>query len=628
MPRRLTRTPIADSLLISLALVGCGGPPLTPAPPYGTPGAAEAGPVPGSGTPQEAATFVEETNRDLRELWTAEMRAEWIAQTYINQDSAALAAAAKEERMGYLGQRIPETVRFQGVALPPEIERQIYKLRLASTLPAPRDADKRKELAELEVAMTAAYGEGEYCSKQGGCKDLGELSKIMAKSKSEGELLEAWTGWRTISPPLRPKYQRFVELANEGAREIGFDDLGELWRSGYDMPPDAFRAEVDRLWEQVAPLYEQLHCHVRSQLQKRYGAERIAAKGPIPAHLLGNMWAQDWSYLDDLVMPHPDAPQVEVTKGLERMDASPVEMVKMGESFFTSLGLAPLPETFWERSLFEKPADREVVCHASAWDVTLSNDLRIKMCIQQNEEDLITIHHELGHNYYFMAYNNLPPLLQEGANDGFHEGIGDTLALSVTPAYLAKIGVLPTTPDQSAAASQKAELNVLMKTALSKIAFLPFGKLVDEWRWRVFSGEVSPDQYNAAWWKLRHDLQGVAPPTPRGEEHFDPGAKYHVPANTPYMRYFLAHIYQFQFHRALCKAAGHTGPLHTCSIYGSKEAGKRLWAMLQMGASRPWPDALEALTGERRADATALLDYFAPLSKWLEEQNKGQTCGW
>jgi peptidyl-dipeptidase A len=380
---------------------------------------------------------------------------------------------------------------------------------------------------------------------------------------------------------------------------------------------------VERLWEQVKPLYDELHCYTRSKLRKEYGKEKIGDKAPIPAHLLGNMWAQDWANLYDLTAPYPKESKLDVSKALVDKKIEPKPMVKMAEKFFTSLGLDELPKTFWERSLFTRPKDRDVVCHASAWDLTYAGDIRIKMCIQPKEDDFITIHHELGHNYYYQYYYKLPVLFQSGANDGFHEGIGDTIALSVTPGYLKTIGLLDDAPQ-----NEKADLNFLMKQALVKVSFLPFGKLIDQWRWDVFSGKTPPAKYNEAWWALRTKYQGIASPVERSEKDFDPGAKYHVPGNTPYMRYFLAHIYQFQFHRALCKAAGHTGPLHSCSIFGSKPAGDKLKAMLTLGASVPWPKALEALSGETKADATAILDYFAPLRKFIQEQNKSETCGW
>jgi peptidyl-dipeptidase A len=420
---------------------------------------------------------------------------------------------------------------------------------------------------------------------------------------------------------MRKDYRRFVELSNKGAKELGFADTGAMWRAKYDMPPDDFTGELDRLWAQVRPLYLKLHAYVRMKLHEHYG-DAVPASGPIPAHLLGNLWAQEWSNIYPVVAPKHADPGYSLTDILKTRKMQTLDMIRTGERFYTSLGFAPLPKTFWERSLFVRPRDREVVCHASAWVIDLESDVRIKMCIEQTGEDFTTIHHELGHNYYQRAYKDQPELFRDSANDGFHEAIGDTIALSVTPEYLVKIGLLGKAPDAS------RDIGLLMTKALEKIGFLPFGLVIDQWRWKVFAGEVPPAAYNKAWWDLRLKYQGVAPPSPRGEEFFDPGAKYHVPDNTPYTRYFLADILQFQFHRALSKTAGCTLPLNRCSIYESQPAGQRLNAMLSMGLSRPWPEALDALTGAKQMDATAILDYFAPLSTWLDGQLAGKQVGW
>lgn len=627
------------------APVACSGGDTTPepkCPPSAAAPAGEARAVPGlapapEGPPTvaEATAFVDAVDGELKRLWQRAARAGWVNQTYITEDTDQLSAAAEETNMEYLSRMIPAAKRFDGLKLPDDVARKLHLLKIASVLPAPSDPAERRELAQVAVGMQSTYGKGKYCPKPGGkglkakdgkdCLTLQDLSNVLASSRKYDELLEAWTGWHAIAPPIKEKYRRYVELGNKGAREIGFKDLGALWRSGYDMPAEAFEADTDRLWTQVKPLYDELHCYVRSRLRDHYGKDRavkdkMSGKAPIPAHLLGNMWAQEWNNIYPLVEPFPGEASLDVTKKLKKMGA--VEMVKLGEKFFTSLGLESLPPTFWDRSLFTKPEGREVVCHASAWDVTYEGDIRIKMCIEPKEEDLITIHHELGHNYYYVYYHKLPVLFQQGANDGFHEGIGDTLVLSVTPGYLKEIGLLDKVSN-----NPKAETNFLLKQALDKVAFLPFGKLIDQWRWDVFSGKTPPSEYNKAWWDLRMKYQGVAPPVERTEADFDAGAKYHVPANTPYVRYFLARIYQFQFHKALCEQAGHKGPLHTCSIYGSKEAGNKLRAMLAMGASRPWPEAMKAITGQSAADAGPLLEYFAPLRTWLKEQTKGETCG-
>lgn len=574
-----------------------------------------------------AQAFTRKLDGDLRKLYVDAARTDWIKNTYITEDTELVAADAAEKVLAYTTEAIHEAARFDGLPLDADTARMLYLLKVSNPMPAPSDATKRAELAAIAAKMTSVYGKGKSCKKDAKgvetCRDIGQLTKVMATSRDYDELYDAWAGWRTISVELRDPYARFVGLVNDGAREIGFKDAGELWRSAYDMPAPEFQAETDRLWNQVKPLYEKLHCYVRGRLAKQYGADKVKPGAPIPAHLLGNLWSQEWANVYPLVEPFPGAANIDVTQALVAQSYDAIKLVKLGESFFTSLGLDPLPDTFWKRSQFVQPKDRDVVCHASAWDVTFNNDLRIKMCIKIDEEDLITIHHELGHDYYFMKYFTRPVLFQNGANDGFHEAIGDAIALSVNPDYYTKLGILKDVPK-----NEQALVNIQMKDALEKIAFLPFGLLVDKWRWGVFSGEIPPAKYNEAWWALRKTYQGIAPHAPRGEEHFDAGSKYHVPANVPYMRYFLARILQFQFHRSMCQIAGHKGALHECSIYGNKEVGKRLGDMLALGASKPWPDALEALTGQRQMDASALVDYFAPLSAWLDKELANQKCGW
>ncbi len=589
-------------------------------------GAARSQPKPTEDTAATAAkAFVAEVDTGLRELWIKASRIQWAKDTNITEETEAAAVAVTAELMAYRTKKSLEAKKFKDYKGDFDVARQLQLLRLGVRLPAPDDEAKRKELAELSTEMKSIYSKGKVCdntSDKESCRDLGQLSQVMAESRDYDALRKAWVGWRTVSVPLRDKYRRFVELANEGARNIGFADVGVLWRSGYDMEPEAFEREYERLWGQVQPLYEALHCHVRAKLGEKYGIDKVPADGLIPAHLFGNMWAQDWAHLYPLLEPHPGASSIDVSEALKR-DYDPIKMVKLGEAFFSSLGFAPLPATFWERSLFVKPDDREVVCHASAWNVDLKDDLRLKMCIRVNHEDLVVIHHELGHNYYQRSSNIQPTLYQRGAHDGFHEAIGDAIVLSITPEYLEKVGLI-----DEVSVSDESLINQQMLVALDRIAFLPFGKLIDEWRWDVFSGRTPPEKYNAAWWQLRGLYQGIAPPVPRSESDFDPGAKYHIPANTPYTRYFLAHILQFQFHKAMCEAAGHEGSLHTCSVYGSKKAGDKLRAMLAMGASRPWPEALEKLTGSRTMDAAALIEYFEPLMGYLEKQNQGRSCGW
>jgi peptidyl-dipeptidase A len=584
--------------------------------------AALAGCAGSKGTPDEARKFVDDAEQKLLQLSVDAGRADWIKSTYITDDTETMAAKLNERAISTAVDYAKQSTRFDGLSLDPVTARKIKLLKLSLTIATPMESKEAEELTRLLAGMEGAYGKGKYCP--GGpetCKDLEQLSKIIAESRDPKQLLDTWTGWHAIAKPIKKDFVRYVELSNKGAQQLGFKDTGAMWRSKYDMDPDAFAKELDRLWEQVRPLYLSLHAYVRAKLHARYG-DAVPANGPIPAHLLGNMWAQDWDNIYPLIQPASADPGYDLTTLLKKKNADWKQMVKYGEGFFTSLGFDPLPQTFWERSLFLKPRDRDVVCHASAWDIDAVNDLRLKMCIEVKGEDFYTVHHELGHNFYQRAYNQLPPAFRDSANDGFHEAVGDTIALSITPEYLVRLGLLDKAPDTA------KDIGLLLHRALEKIAFLPFGLVIDQWRWKVFSGEIPPEKYNETWWQLRQKYQGIAPPSGRTESDFDPGAKYHVAASVPYMRYFLAHILQFQFHRALSQAAGCTGPLNRCSVFGSKEAGSKLNAMLQLGASQPWQDALEKISCTRQMDASAVRDYFAPLQKWLDEQNQGKPVGW
>jgi peptidyl-dipeptidase A len=601
------------ALSAALLLVTCGGKPTDKAP-LSNKGAEE---------------FVAQVNKDVSAHLQELNAAGWTQSTYITPDTQLLNARAQDRFLEYFTKAVKEAKQYEGQKLSPEVSRSIELLKLGVAAPAPDDAAKRKELTELTTSLEAMYGEGKYCPPGGpadgsSCKTLDDLSEVIAKSRNYDELRDAWVGWHSIAKPMRSKYQRFVELANEGSRELGYKDLGVMWRSGYDMPADDFEKESERLWSQVEPLYEQLHCYARKRLAERYGEDKVPAGKPIPAHLFGNMWAQQWNKIyDDLMKPYPAASIESADRELVRQKWDALRMTKSAESFYTSIGFPALPASFYKLSMLNRPRDREVVCHASAWDMDDQDDVRIKMCMTPSEEDLFTIYHELGHIYYYLWYKDQPTIFQSGAHDGFHEAVGDTVNLSVTPAYLRKIGLVG-----DVRPSQEAIINQQMKMALDKIAFLPFGKMIDQWRWGVFSGRIAPADYNKAWWILREKYQGMAAPVARSEDDFDPGAKYHIPANTPYTRYFLSFILQFQFHKSLCAAAGHQGPLHECSVFGSTAAGEKFGEMLKLGASQPWQQTMQKLTGTPQMDGSAIIEYFGPLMGWLKEQNDDQKCGW
>lgn len=573
-------------------------------------------------TAEDAAMFVGSAQRDIEKIKVPAAKAAWLYATNINDDTAVVNAYISELYANRVAELAKQAAEFNDVKVDADLRRKLDLMRTSLTMPPPENLRKSERLARLSSELDGMFGKGKYCRTDDDCFSLVDMSAEMATSRDADLLLEYWQGWREISVPMKALYAEQVEIANEGAAELGFANVSELWRSKYDMPADDFPLELDRLWGQVKPLYDALHCHVRARLGDYYGKEIVPQDKPIPAHLLGNMWAQNWGNIYDLVKPEESMEVPDVTSELRAQDYDEVKMVKQAESFFSSLGFDKLPDSFWARSQFSKPADREVQCHASAWDVDDKDDLRIKMCIQITAEEFNVIHHELGHNYYQRAYNKKPLLYRDSANDGFHEAIGDTIALSITPKYLNKIGLIDDIPDPS------NDVGMLLQTALEKIAFIPFGLMVDQWRWKVMAGEVSPDDYNDLWWTLRQQYQGVMAPVPRDIDAFDPGAKYHIPANVPYTRYFLAHILQFQFHQALCDIAGNQGPLNRCTIYGSKEAGEALNNMLKMGKIQPWQEALQTLTGTDKMDASTIVNYFQPLKIWLDEQNKDRQCGW
>ncbi len=573
-------------------------------------------------TVAEAEAFMRKAEARLAELSVKSNQANWVHDNFITDDTEALAAKTNDEVTAVTTELVEQSKRFDGLKMPADLARKFLLLKLSVTAPGPKNPALRKEMSEIAASLESEYGKGKYCDASGKCLDITAIEKLMGENRDPERLKELWIGWHAVGAPMRKRYERFVELSNQGARDMGFKDTGVLWRAGYDMPPEQFSADVDRLWEHVRPLYLSLFTFVRARLSQKYGPQVVPPDGPMRADLLGNPWAQTWGNVFPLLGLPENSSGYDLSELLRAKNLDPRGMVKYGENFYKSLGFDPLPKTFWERSLFVKPADRDVICHPSAWDIDNKDDLRIKMCIQIRDEDFATIHHELGHNFYQRAYKNQPFLFKNGANDGFHEAIGDTIALAITPEYLEKIGLLNKVPPA------EADIPILLKQALDRMAFLPFGLLIDQWRWKVFSGEIKPEDYNRSWWDLRLKYQGVVPPVERSEADFDPGAKFHVAGNVPYTRYFLAYIYEFQFYRAMCHESGFTGPLNRCTFFGSKEAGAKLNKMLEIGQSKPWPQAMEALTGQRQADAGAILEYFAPLKKWLDEQNRGMKLGW
>ncbi len=553
--------------------------------------------------------------------------ASWISSNFITHDSQKVIADYGTRYTLKSLERSREAASFDGLDTSKENQRMLNILKSSFVMPPPLDEELASELSEITTSLEAMYGSGEYCFVDEECYDLEAFESIIDNSRDPKELLRAWEGWHEIGKPMKPMYMRMVDIGNQGSVDLGYEGLSDLWFSKYDMPAEDFLDDTDRVWSEVKPLYDALHCHVRAKLNEHYGDEVISKTGPLPVHMLGNMWGQSWSNIYDLVYEEkPDSKYIDVTKIINEKSLSEIEMVEYAEDFFISMGFKPLPETFWERSLFVKPRDRSVVCHASAWNLDpANNDLRIKMCIEKNEEDFITIHHELGHIFYYQAYNHIPTVFQAGANDGFHEAFGDLLTLSITPDYLVDIGFIS---EDDAEEAKQDPIGLLMKKALDGVVIVPWALMLDKWRSGVFDGEIDASNLNSSWWSLREEYQGINTSYERSENYFDPGAKYHIPGNTPYTRYYLASIMQYQFHEALCNLIDYDGYLHECSIFGDKEAGDRIITTMAMGQSLPWQDAFENLTGSRQLSGKSIMNYYAPLKEWLDEENKNRTCGW
>ncbi|KAF2355396.1 Peptidase M2 peptidyl-dipeptidase A [Trinorchestia longiramus] len=472
-----------------------------------------------------------------------------------------------------------------------------------------------------------------------------DLTTIMAEVRNHDLLREIWKEWREqVGRKVRPHIKDLVALQNKEARLNGYSDHGAFWRGKYETK--GFEDQIKRLNDQLTPLYRTIHAYVRHKLMITYSDKDIFRDGMIPACVLGDMWGrygegmcgagmvrgcvgQVWFWTDiyDIVEPYPSATSVDPTPQMQELNMTVRGMYELADAFYQSMGLKPLPKDFYKLSMLERPNDgRDVECHGTAWDFLDGKDFRIRMCTQVNFKYLEVIHHELGHIQYFMQYAHLPLVYRDGANDGFHEGVGELMGMTLaTVNHLISIGLLPDVPQ-----SKESTINFLMRTALKTVTTLPFHYVNDLWRWEVFRGDVPENRWNARYWQLKKQYMGVMPPVNRTEEHLDAFNIFHVNNDFDMIRYFTRTVLQFQFAGALCRIADFEGPLHDCDFSSSKAAGEKLAAMLSLGSSRPWMDALEQLTGGRTMDAGPILHYFQPLRDWLDNylQEHGLTPGW
>ncbi|XP_052132138.1 angiotensin-converting enzyme-like isoform X2 [Frankliniella occidentalis] len=587
-------------------------------------------------TEEDAKQYLNKLNAELLQHSNMAAIAEWAYASNITDETLQNKLKVAADTARFQKEAWKETVKYPWTTYKdPNVRRQFKKLSVLGAAALPED--KYEKLDKIVSDMQNVYSTAKICDFKNREKcDLNlepELTLLLAKSRDPEELKHVWAEFRKeAGDKVRKQFVQYVELTNEAARLNNFSDASEEWVKDYESAE--FRNQIQELWLQLRPLYEQIHAYVRRRLNEQYGDAVVKKDGLIPAHLLGNMWSQTWGNVYDISTPYPGKQPVDATSAMVEKGFDAIKMFKMSEEFFTSLNLSAMPDTFWQRSILKKPEGRSLICHASAWDFYDGEDFRIKQCTRITHRDLITAHHEMGHVQYYLQYKHLPKVYRRGANSGFHEAVGDTIALSVsTPKHLRKVGLLPADSKDD----PQSELNYLYNMGLEKIAFLPFGYLMDLWRWDVFKGKTSPDNYNCEWWRLRQEYQGIEAPVDRSEDNFDPGSKYHTIASVPYIRYFVSYVIQFQFHAALCEKAGQFDPkdpermpLHQCDIYQSKEAGNLFGKMLSLGSSKPWPEAMEIVTGQRKMDASGLMAYFRPLLKWLEEENKktGEKIGW
>jgi len=589
---------------------------------------------PGSELEAKATAFVEDAEKQLEADAIEATFASWNYESNITDHNQQISLAAAK-KSGLLVKKLgKEAQAFDLTQVKNEdVKRKLKLMRNLGTSALPEA--KLGRFNQLVSDMGSTYSKAKV-TKRGG-SDLWslepELTEIMASSRDPDELQYYWEQWREKSGKMiKGNYHEYIDLYNEAAKLNGFSDASMMKVDPYESK--TFIQEMEDTWQGLKPLYEKLHAYVRNKLAAQYPG-KVQPGGALPAHLLGNMWAQQWNNIGDILKPYPSKPNLNVTGAMISQGWNQKKMFEKAEEFFTSMGLKPMPQEFWEGSILQKPEDgRDLTCHASAWDFYNGKDYRIKQCTRVNQEDFITVNHEMGHIQYYLQYSGQSYFYRTGANPGFHEGVADILSLAVgTAEYFQRLGLVGEEVD---VADEETNINILFDMALERIAFLPFGYLVDKFRWDVYSGVTSKEEMNCHWWKLRNQIQGLEPPSKRSKDHFDPGAKYHVAGDVGYVRYFTAFIYEFQFYRAMCLQSGRyvpgdpKKPLHRCNFYGSVEAGDKLKEMLVLGASRPWKEAMMKMTGQPEMSTKAIREYFEPLEKWLDEQNSaaGVSVGW
>uniref|UniRef100_UPI0039BD93C6 Angiotensin-converting enzyme 2 n=1 Tax=Homo sapiens TaxID=9606 RepID=UPI0039BD93C6 len=584
---------------------------------------------------EQAKTFLDKFNHEAEDLFYQSSLASWNYNTNITEENVQNMNNAGDKWSAFLKEQstLAQMYPLQEIQnLTVKLQLQALQQNGSSVL----SEDKSKRLNTILNTMSTIYSTGKVCNPDNPQECLllePGLNEIMANSLDYNERLWAWESWRSeVGKQLRPLYEEYVVLKNEMARANHYEDYGDYWRGdyevngvdGYDYSRGQLIEDVEHTFEEIKPLYEHLHAYVRAKLMNAYPSY-ISPIGCLPAHLLGDMWGRFWTNLYSLTVPFGQKPNIDVTDAMVDQAWDAQRIFKEAEKFFVSVGLPNMTQGFWENSMLTDPGNvQKAVCHPTAWDLG-KGDFRILMCTKVTMDDFLTAHHEMGHIQYDMAYAAQPFLLRNGANEGFHEAVGEIMSLSAaTPKHLKSIGLL--SPDFQE--DNETEINFLLKQALTIVGTLPFTYMLEKWRWMVFKGEIPKDQWMKKWWEMKREIVGVVEPVPHDETYCDPASLFHVSNDYSFIRYYTRTLYQFQFQEALCQAAKHEGPLHKCDISNSTEAGQKLFNMLRLGKSEPWTLALENVVGAKNMNVRPLLNYFEPLFTWLKDQNKNSFVGW
>ena len=569
-------------------------------------------------TGQEADKFITAYTDQFVKLYYQSAQAEWRSNTHIVEGDSSNRIAtqqANEALASFTGSKENIEKAREFLSKKDQLSEIQVKQLERILYAAANNPQTVPELVEKRIKAEAEQVEKLYgfnFSLRGKDISPNDMDEILRTSSDPDERLAVWTASKEVGKDLKSGLADLKELRNKTVQALGYDDYFAYQVSDYGMSTAEMMALNQRLVSELLPLYRELHTYARYELAKRYGVKEVPDM--LPAHWLPNRWGQDWNAMVNVEGVDLDG----------ALSDKPREwLMEQGERFYKSLGFGPLPASYWEKSsLYPLPEDAgyKKNNHASAWHMDLQEDVRCLMSIVPNRDMYETVHHELGHIYYFMAYTNpnVPPLLREGANRAYHEGIGSLMGLAaMQKPFLAGLELIP----ESAGSD---DMQSLLKEALNYVVFIPWSAgVMTEFEHDLYATDLSADQYTARWWDLKKKYQGIVAPNERGPEYCDPASKTHINNDAAqYYDYALSFVLLFQLHDHIAGKILHQDPRAT-NYYGSKEVGTFLQGILEKGASGDWRKMLKEKTGEDLS-ARAMLSYFEPLMGYLKEQNKGR----